>query len=61
MRELMAVEDVLLESTFQQLLPAWASGGPPPPAWWQQAQTRRQGDGGPLGPHVIERGGIRIN
>ena len=30
MRELMVVEDALLESTFPQLLPAGASDGPPP-------------------------------
>ena len=60
MRELMVVEDVVVESTFPQLLPAGAFGGPPPLDWWP-IQTNRQGDGGPLGPHVIERGGIQIN
>ena len=33
MREVMVVEDVLLQSTFQVLLSAGASGGPPPD-WW---------------------------
>ena len=51
----MVVEDVLLKSIFAQLLPAGASGGPLPFDWWP-TQTNRQGDGGPLGPHVIERG-----
>ena len=50
----------LLESTFPVLLPAGVSGGPPPLVWWP-TQTNRQGDGGPLGPYVIERGGIQIN
>ena len=36
-----------------------ASGRPPPPVWWP-TQNHRQGDGGPLGPHVIERGGVQI-
>ena len=30
---------------------SWASGGPPPLYWWP-TQTNRQGNGGPLGPHV---------
>ena len=59
MRELLVVEDVLLKSTFPQLLPAGEPGGPPPLGWWP-AQTNRQGDG-PLGPHDIERGGVQIN
>ena len=46
MRELMVVEDVLLQSMFPELLPAGASGGPLPFAWWP-TQTNRQGDGGP--------------
>ena len=37
---------------------SWASSGPPPFGWWP-SQTNRQGDGGPLGPHVVERGGCR--
>ena len=56
MRELMVVEDVLLQSMFPELLPTGTSGGPPPPVWWP-TQTNRQSDGGKLGPHVIERGG----
>ena len=58
-RELMVVEDVLLKSTFPVLLTAGASRGPPPLDWWP-TQTNRQGDGGPLGPHVVERG-VQIN
>ena len=42
----------------QSCCPAGASGGPPPLDWWP-TQTNRQGDGGPLGPHVVERGGIQ--
>ena len=50
----------LLKSTFPQMLPAGASGGPPPPVVWP-TQTNRQGEGGPLGPHVVARGGIHFN
>ena len=56
----MVVEDVFLQSTLPQLLPAGASGGPPPLDWWP-TQTDGQGDGGSLGPHVVERGGAQIN
>ena len=59
-RKLMVVEDVLLKSTFAELLPAGASARPPPLVWWP-TETNRQGDGGPLGPHVVEQGGIQIN
>ena len=55
----MVLEDVVLKSAFPELLSAGASGGPPPLDWWP-TQTNRQGDGGPLGPLVIERGGIQI-
>ena len=47
----------VLEGTFPDLLPAGASARPPPPVWLP-TQT---GHGGPLGPHVTERGGIQIN
>ena len=59
MRKLVVLEDVVLKSAFPVLLPAGASGGPPPLDWWP-TQTNRQGDGGALGPHVVERGGIQI-
>ena len=55
MRKLMVVEDVLLKSTFPELLHAGATERFPMPVWWP-TQTNRQGNGGPLGPHVIERG-----
>ena len=59
MRKLV-VEDVVLKSAFPELLPA----GPTArllrvPVWWP-TQTNRQGDGGALGRHVVERGGIQI-
>ena len=60
MWKLVVLEDVVLKSAFSELLPAGASDGPPPLDWWP-TQTSRQGDGGPLGPHVVERGGIQIN
>ena len=61
MRKLVVVEDVVLKSSFPELLPA----GPTArllrvPVWWP-TQTNRQGDGGALGPHVVARGGIQIN
>ena len=59
MRKLVVLEDVVLKSAFPELLPAGASGGPQPLDWWP-TQTNRQGDGGPLGPHLVERGGIQI-
>ena len=46
-RKLVVVKDVILQSSFPELLPV----GP---------QTNRQGDGVLLGPHVIERGGCQI-
>ena len=49
MRELMVVEDVLRKSTFPVLLPAGASARPP------------LANSGPLGPHVIERGGMHAD
>ena len=53
---------MLLQSTLPVLLPARASGGPPPIDSTQtNTQTNRQGDGGLLGPHVVERRGIQIN
>ena len=60
MRKLVVLGDVVLKSSFPELLPAGASDGPPPLDWWP-TQTNRQGDGGALGPHVVERGGIQIN
>ena len=56
----MAVWDVLLESTFPELLPAGPTARSRMPVQWP-TQTNRQGDGGPLGPHVIERGGSQMN
>ena len=55
MRKLVVVHDVVLKSSFPELLPA----GPTArllrvPVWWP-TQTNRQGDGGALGPHVVER------
>ena len=41
------VEDVLLKSTFPELLPAGASSGPQAVDWWP-TETNRQGNGGPL-------------
>ena len=54
-----AASDVVLKSAFPELLSAGASGGPPPLDWWP-TQINRLGDGGPLGPHLVERGGIQI-
>ena len=51
--ELVVLEDVVLQGSFPELLPAGASGEPPPHDW-KPTQTNRQGDGGPLGPHVVE-------
>ena len=59
-RELIVVEDVLLKRAFPHLLPAGASARPSLPVWWP-TQTNRQGDGDPLRPHVVARGGIQIN
>ena len=61
MRKLVVVHDVVLKSSFPELL----SAGPAArllrvPVWWP-TQTNRQGDGGALGPHVVERGSIQIN
>ena len=44
MRELMVVKDVLLQSTFPELLPAGASSGPLPFFWWP-TETNREGNG----------------
>ena len=54
LRELVAVHDVVLQGAF----PA-AAGWPTAlrlraPVWWP-TQVNRQGDGGELGPHVVER------
>ena len=57
--ELVVLEDVVLQSIFPELVPAGASGRPPPLDWWP-TQTNRQGDGGALGPHDVERGGIQV-
>ena len=54
LRELVAVQDVLLQSTFPEMLPA----GPTKRLRvrvWCPTQINRQGNGGPLGPHVVER------
>ena len=48
-RELVVMEEVLLQSMFPELLPAGASGGLLPFDWWP-TQAKRQGNGGPLGP-----------
>ena len=55
----MVVNDVLLQRTFPLVLPTGPTARPRMPDWWP-TQTNRQG-GGPLGPHVIERGGGHIN
>ena len=54
MRKLVVVEDVLLKSTFPELLLAGPTARLRVPVWWP-TQTNRQGDGGPLGPHFVER------
>ena len=59
LRELVVVQDVLLQSAFPELLPAGPTARLRVPVWWP-TQTNRQGGGGPLGPHVVERGGIQI-
>ena len=65
LRELVAVHDVLLQGAFPELLSAGpAAGRLRVPVWWP-TQTNRQGDGCPLGPHVVDglqlllRGGAR--
>ena len=58
MRKLVVLEDVVLKSASPVLLPAGASGRPPSNVWWP-TQTNRQGDGGPLGPLVVEQGGVQ--
>ena len=61
MWKLVVVHDVLLKSSFPELLPAGSTAGKlRVPVWWP-TQANRQGDGGALGPHVVERGGIQIN
>ena len=65
LRELVVVHDVLLQGSFPELLPAGpAAGRLRVPVWWP-TQANRQGDGGPLGPQVVDglqlllRGGAR--
>ena len=54
LRELVVVHDVLLQGAFPELLSAGlAAGRLRVPVWWP-TQTNRQGDSGPLGPHVFE-------
>ena len=60
MRELAVVEDMLHQSSFPDLLLGGPTARSRMPVWWP-AQTNRQGDGGPFGPHIIERGGCQIN
>ena len=61
MWKLVVVHDVLLKSSFPELLPGGpAAGKLRVPVWWP-TQANRQGDGGALGPHVVERGGIQID
>ena len=60
-RELVMLKDMLLKSAFPELLSTGpAAGRLRVPVWWP-IQTNRQGDGGPLGPHVVARGSIQIN
>ena len=58
-RELVVLENVLLKSAFPELLSAGPAARLRVPVWWP-TQTNRQGDGGPLGPHVVARGTIQI-
>ena len=61
MWKLVVLEDVVLKSSFPELLPAGSTARLlRVPVWWP-TQANRQGDGGALGPHVVERGGIQIN
>ena len=61
MWKLVVLEDVLLKSSFPELLPAGSTAGKlRVPVWWP-TQANRQGDGGALDPHVVERGGIQID
>ena len=53
--ELVVVHDVLLQGSFPELLPAGpAAERLRAPVWWA-TQANRQGDGGPLGPHVVDK------
>ena len=55
LRKLVVVHDVVLKSSFPELLPAGSTARLlRVPVWWP-TQTNRQGDGGALGPHVVER------
>ena len=55
LRELMVVDNVLLQGALPEFLSAGPSAGLlRVPVWWP-TQTNRQGDGGPLGPHVVKR------
>ena len=50
LREVMAVQDVVLQGAFPELLPAGPTAGRlRVPVWWP-TQANRQGDGCPLGP-----------
>ena len=57
LRELVVVQDVLLQGTFPELLPAGPTARPRVPVW--STQTNRQGDG-PLDPHVVKRGSCKV-
>ena len=57
--ELVDVHYVVLQGAFPELLPAGPTARLRVPFWWP-TQTNRQGDGGALGPQVVERGGIQI-
>ena len=60
LRELVVIHDVLLQGALPELLHAGlAAGGLRVPVWWP-IQANRQGDGGPLGPHVVKRGSCKV-
>ena len=55
LRELVVVHDVVLQGSFPELLSAGLAAGRLRVPVWRPTQANRQGDGGPLGPHVVER------
>ena len=54
LRELVAVHDVVLKSSFPELLPAGPTVERLRVAAWWPTQANRQGDGCPLGPQVFD-------
>ena len=55
LRELVVVHDVLLPGSFPELLSAGPAAGRLRVSVWWPTQANRQGDGGPLAPHVVDR------